>query len=100
MDDAWNTVSDAVDNAKGMYWDGCHKIYIAMDDEQATVQEEYGYDYYEPDFELLKDWFDQSCFLKFVQAVSYNKEDPNAGYVSLIPQFAFEEDEGYHDIDD
>ena len=95
MNDLWDDVRDAVNEAKGMYWDGCHKIYLAMDDEQVQQQAEYGYDYYEPDFDLLKEWFEQSCSLKFVQAVSYNEKDPNAGYESLIPQFAFEEEEDF-----
>ena len=100
IEEAWESVREALEKAKGMYWDGCHKIYIAMDDEEVAKMKEYGYEYHKPNFDELKDWFDKSCGLKFVSAVYYNEEDPNAGYVNLIPQFAFEDDEDYHDIDD
>ncbi len=94
MDDAvWDLVENAVDKAKGMYWDGCHKIYLSMDDEDVAKMKEYGYEYHTPNLELLKEWFDQSCGLRFVNAVHTNHENPNAGYVQLIPQFFFDEDE-------
>jgi hypothetical protein len=95
MDDLWDDVRNALSEAKGMYWDGCHKIYLAMDDKEVDIFADYGYDYHEPDFDLLRVWFEQSCWLRFVNAVSYNEKDPNAGYEQLIPQFAFEEEEDF-----
>jgi hypothetical protein len=92
-DAAWETVRDYIPDALGMYWDGCHKIYLSMDEEDVAKMADYGYDFHEPDFDLLKEWFDQSCGLRFVSAVHTNHDDPNAGYESLIPQFAFDDEE-------
>lgn len=90
-DPIWHVVEDMLNNAKGMYFDGCHKIYLAMDDEERAKMAEYGYEYHTPDIYKLKGWFDSSCGLRFVNAVFYNEEDPNRGFVSLIPQFYFED---------
>jgi hypothetical protein len=40
----------------------------------------------------VKNWYAKSCFLKFVDSVSTNEEDPNAGFTDLIPQGFDEED--------
>lgn len=90
-DHPWYVVRQMVANAKGMYWDGCHKIYLAMDSEEVVKMDEIGYEYFEPDFDTLKEWYSSSCFLKFVEAVFTNLEDANKGYISLIPQ-GFEEE--------
>lgn len=29
---AWDVVEDMLKNAKAMHYDGCHKIYLSMDD--------------------------------------------------------------------
>lgn len=89
-------VEDALDECKGIAWDTCHKIYILMDDEQVAQMREYEYDPIITSdektpaemFEIVKGWFDESCFLRFVDAVSTNKENPNAGFRTLIPQGA------------
>lgn len=94
----WNDVEEALADAKGMYFDGCHKIYLAMDDGIVKQQIEWGYEHHEPDINLLKHWFDESCPLRFVNAVHTNVENPNAGYEQLIPQFAFDEDDEEDDF--
>jgi hypothetical protein len=43
--------------------------------------------------EAVKRWWDESCGLRFVNAVWHNQSDPNAGYVSLISQWAGQEDD-------
>jgi hypothetical protein len=98
--DAWNKVADRLVDAEGIAWDGCHKIYILMDAEQVARQEEYGYEYiirssestYGEMLVTLKEWFDDSCFLRFINAVRRVESDPNKGYEDVIPQF-FGEDE-------
>jgi hypothetical protein len=96
----WDSVEDALEDAKGIAWDTCHKIYVLMDDEQVALMREYEYD---PlitsdemsDGEMLDkiiEWYDQSCGLRFVQAVTTNPTYPNDGFINLIPQF-FEDDE-------
>lgn len=96
MDEAWEDVRSAVNRAHGMYWDGCHKIYLAMDAEEKTNMIEIGYEHHKPDFEKLKTWYDESCFLRFVSAVSTNHDNPNAGFDDLIPQ-GFDEEEEFDD---
>ena len=56
---------------------------------------EYGYDplitkdQMTPDQMLttLEEWYEESCGLRFIQAVSTNHIDPNKGFESLIEQF-------------
>ena len=90
-----------LENAKGIAFDTCHKIYVLMDDEQMELMKGYGYDPlisaddYTPNEMLttVMDWYEDSCGLRFVQAVYTNHEDPNEGFVSLIEQGAEWEDE-------
>ena len=94
-------VEDRVSDAKAIAWDTCHKIYLLMDDEQVEKMREYEYDPLitseESDpytmFETLKNWYDDSCGLRFIEAVSTNHENPNAGFETLIGQFENQEDE-------
>jgi hypothetical protein len=65
-----------------------------MDDEQVETMRGYEYDPLITDREqtpeemliTLKDWYASSCGLRFIQAVSTNHENPNAGFESLIGQ--------------
>lgn len=96
----WDAVYAATDNAKAIAWDGCHKIYLAMDDEQVRQFKSYGYGQdddgsvlimeegvgSEAMYAYLMDWYEVSCFLKFISAVWTNEDDPNKGFVDLIPQ--------------
>jgi hypothetical protein len=107
----WDKVAEATQDAKAIVWDTCHKIYLAMDDDQVILFTQYGYDpvimldeSYGPDDALaqLQDWFEDSCGLRFVSAVHTVDGDPNMGFVSLIEQFELEdyEDEDYEDYDE
>jgi hypothetical protein len=97
----FDIVLDRVQDAKAIAWDTCHKIYILMDDEQVAKMREYEYDplYTTKDmtpdvmFNTVQDWYDTSCGLRFIQAVTTNHEDPNAGYESIIEQFFDEKEE-------
>lgn len=94
----WDDVRAALDDALAITWDGCHKIYILMDAGQVEEFTSYGYeplDVDDPDdaIDLLGRWYDQSCFLRFVSAISTHPDDPNLGYDQLIPQGAGEDDE-------
>jgi hypothetical protein len=87
-------------DAKGIAWDTCHKIYILMDDAQVEKMRGYGYgDSNDPDslitaeqmtpekmFDVVNRWYDDSCELRFIEAVTTNLNDPNEGFVSIIPQ--------------
>lgn len=94
----WDKVEDALDDAKGIAFDGCHKIYVLMDDEQMALMREYEYDpLLSADtmnkgemLSTLKEWFESSCGLRFISAVTTHPADPNLGFEDLIPQGATE----------
>ena len=90
----WGAVESALSDARGIAFDTCHKIYILMDDEQMALMAQYGYDplisasdmdSYSM-LEKVKEWYEESCGLRFVNAVYTNHENPNDGFFNLIPQ--------------
>jgi hypothetical protein len=92
-------IYDRINNAKAIAWDTCHKIYILMDSEQVDLMKGYGYDPLittdqmsaDEMFLLIEDWYDSSCSLRFIDAVSTNHINPNAGFETLVSQFDEEE---------
>jgi hypothetical protein len=98
MEKEWTKVEVMCQVAKGIAFDTCHKIYILLDDAQMDQMKEYGYNPLISSDEMspsemantIRDWYDQSCMLRFVQAVRTVEGDPNDGFVDLIPQ-GFEE---------
>jgi hypothetical protein len=87
-------VKERVSEAKAIAWDTCHKIYVLMDDEQVELMREYGYDPLitkdqmtpEEMLATLEEWYEDSCSLRFINAVNTNHIDPNKGFESLIDQ--------------
>lgn len=105
----FDEVEEAIHNAHLVAWDGCHKIYLAMDQEQAEWFTENYPEIVQASPEVMLatviNWYGRSCWLRFVQAVATNEEDPNLGYTTLICQGADEEDtededEDYYDEDE
>ena len=103
MEKYWAKVEVAVELAKGIAFDECHKIYVLMDDEQMKLMKGYGYN---PLFssndltpaemlETIKTWWDASCGLRFVNSIRTVAGDPNDGFITLIPQGAESEEEAY-----
>lgn len=96
----FDLVKERVVDAKAIAWDTCHKIYLLMDDEQVELMRGYGYDPLitsdqmspEEMFETLQNWFDDSCGLRFIQAVTTHPVDPNEGFETLIGQFDDEDE--------
>jgi hypothetical protein len=95
MSEMWNRVEQGLlDGAKGIAFDGCHKIYVLMDDEQMAEMKECGYDPLIPAeghttdelLSMLMEWYENSCGLRFISAVHTNHADPNAGFIDLIGQ--------------
>lgn len=93
---SWAKVEEAMPRAKAIAYDGCHKIYLAMDEQQAREIREMGYGEQAPTlFQRVEDpavalstvraWYLRSCGLQFVTAVSGagNSED----FTDLVPQF-------------
>ena len=94
-------VKERVSEAKAIAFDTCHKIYLLMDNEQVELMRTYGYDPLittedatpEKMLATLQEWYEDSCGLRFIDAVSTNHENPNAGFETLIGQGDFAEDE-------
>jgi hypothetical protein len=101
MDKYWAKVEVAVEMAKGIAFDTCHKIYVLMDDAQMEQMKEYGYDPLISSDEMtpsemlntLREWYDASCMLRFISGVRTVDGDPNEGFIDLIPQGAEEYDQ-------
>jgi hypothetical protein len=93
-------IDKALESAVALAWDGCHKIYILMDDEQANLTRSYGYGNSDGDSEFqwiehepdgraraaatLRDWWDYSCGLRFISTVT--SPGQNEDFVHIIPQ--------------
>jgi hypothetical protein len=94
---AWAQVAAALPEAKGIAWDTCHKIYVLMDQEQFDLMASYGYDPLIPvtdtyeALQTLKEWYGDSCGLRFINAVKTVEGDPNEGFIDLIAQLDEEE---------
>jgi len=93
----FDKVEEYIHDAHLIAWDECHKIYLAMDDTEAEWFRNSTYTVVEDTPEVMLAtvirWFEESCFLRFVSAVSHNETDPNEGFTSIIEQFEAEEDE-------
>jgi hypothetical protein len=92
-------IRNRISEAEAIAWDNCHKIYILMDSEQVDLMRGYGYDPLittdqmstDEMFGLVQEWYEDSCDLRFIEAVSTNHINPNAGFETLISQFDEEE---------
>jgi hypothetical protein len=104
LNDGWDAVEEYLNDAVLIAFDSCHKIYLAMDEEEA----QFFRSNYQPlvienqtpseMLETVHGWWDESCELRFVNAVWHNEADPNDGFVTLISQMA--EENSYDDEDD
>lgn len=109
---AYYDVREYTDEAKGIAFDGCHKIYVLMDDEQMALMKEYGYGADNPHYlasssqlnpaemaTVVMSWFKNSCGLRFVQGVRTTDETNSSdGFFDIIAQF--EGNEGNWDEDE
>jgi hypothetical protein len=88
-------VYERINDCKGIAWDTCHKIYLLMDSEQVELMRGYGYDPLitadqmsgDEMFNQVIEWYEDSCSLRFIDAVSTNHINPNAGFETLVSQF-------------
>ena len=81
-------VEEAVRNSVLLAWDGCHKMYVAMDPECGDDFRALEYPHIVQSdsatmLEALNKLWDKSCPLRFIQSMS-NYDD----FDDLIPQFA------------
>ena len=123
-------IDTALESAVAIAWDGCHKIYVLMDEEQASLMLRYGYGnggcgtgdgdsesrfqrvrrYPRPTGEqagrqtsilrpgvsyaddpaqaalTLRDWWEESCCLRFISTVRTVPGDPNEGFDHIVAQ--------------
>jgi hypothetical protein len=95
----WDDVHEALSDARLIAWDGCHKIYIALDDEQAQWFREYYEIIVDGDYHSLlatiTKWWDDSCGLRFINGVAGSEDNPQ--FTTLIAQFADQEDDDDED---
>lgn len=93
-------LDEALEKATIICWDGCHKIYLALDEEQADLFRTYRYDDEEDHLlvveqtpagrtaaaDKLRQWWTDSCGLRFISTVRSVKGDPNHGFDDIIAQ--------------
>lgn len=100
---SWQAARTAVSMAKSIAYDGCHKIYVLLDDDQTQRMIDYGYrDNDTPNgarlytstemtpevmLRTLRRWWKESCPLRFIQSVRSVDGNPSGGFENLIPQF-------------
>lgn len=92
----------ALRHAKGIAYEGCHKIYVLLDDGQFAQQKLYGYGDGSDDSQLValrsnldrdrafatvKQWYEDSCALRFISTIKTVPGDPNDGFDHVIEQF-------------
>lgn len=88
--DLFSKVREHITDARLIAFDGCHKIYLALDEMEADwFRANYEHIVEEsPEFMLvmLGKWWNESCGLRFISGVRYNEENPNDGFITLIGQ--------------
>lgn len=95
-------LKQALRGAKGIAFDGCHKIYVLLDQGQFDQQKMYGYGDGTDDSQLValrsnldrdqafatvKDWYEDSCSLRFINTIKTVPGNPNDGFGRVIEQF-------------
>lgn len=102
VSEMFGEVREATHKARQVAFDGCHKIYLSMDDAEASYMRDHGgyecvSDTPEAMFTKLVEWYDKSCGLRFITAVENVAGD--SVYTSLVPQCA-EDGDPFDDEDD
>lgn len=104
LNELFADVAGVMENAVLVSYDGCHKIYVAMDELEANwFRENYEYIFEGTPEEMLATvigWYENSCFLRFVNAVSYNDDTAQTDFTTLVPQFADDDDEDEQENDE
>lgn len=93
----WDLVEEHIEEARLIAWDTCHKIYLALDDVEADWFRN-NYDCVvegspEEMMTTLRKWWDESCWLRFINGVRYTTPNANDGFIPLIEQGATDDDD-------
>jgi hypothetical protein len=112
VDTYWK-VREYTDEAKGIAFDTCHKIYVLMDEEQVALMRSYGYGEDDPNSIATSDqldpaematvvmtWYKKSCGLRFISAVSSDPGFGDDGWLHIVSQFENDEDDEDEDDED
>lgn len=107
IDEILKPVAEIMDDVIMAFWDGCHKIYLALDQHEADRMTELGYTEHvayprggdgRTILSMVTVWFTESCPLRFVEAVRHNPElEPHpmwgnqTEFIEVVPQFALED---------
>lgn len=83
-------LSELIAEADSVAFDGCHKIYLNMDPQQTMKMIDYGYTRIVTDTpaameNVVAQWYDDSCGLRFIDAV-FSNEDGTDKFVIVIGQ--------------
>lgn len=92
-------IDEYLEEAKGIAWDTCHKIYILMDDQEVAQMRSYDYDPLITSDEMtpaemlgtVLSWYKQSCGLRFIDVTKTGKNGTE--FYTLLGQFEGEEEE-------
>lgn len=88
----WSIIAQTLRQTTALTWDGCHKIYLVLDEQMREKMIGWGYGMVEVGddtdgaLETLQRWYDDSCGLRFIESVRTVEGDPNDGFVALVPQ--------------
>lgn len=86
----FDKVWDVIDDGQLIAWDGCHKIYLALDDIEAEwFRANYEWTLEGTADELvaaLGEAWENSCSLRFISAVEH-QDDADSKFTTLIGQF-------------
>jgi hypothetical protein len=89
IDERFTKIEEIMEYATLVAWDGCHKIYIAMDAEEANwYMENYEDTYIGSPKEMtsmVKEWWNSSCGLRFI-STTQNEDDGEVVFVPVIEQ--------------
>lgn len=67
---AWKRVEELHEEAIGMCYDDCHKIYLLMDHRAVEDMLSHGYAIIAPQMNILKEWYEEdSCSLRFINFI-------------------------------
>ena len=96
IDRAFEQIREALPKAHAYTWDECHKIYVTFSKAETATMRGYGYDPVlmvkdsTPDevIDTLKDWYLQSCGLRFISGIDYEGD-----WIDFIPQVFIDDSE-------
>lgn len=66
---SWKHVKDVIPKTKAIAFDGCHKIYLLLDQTAVDYLDSSQYDILEPTYNNVRLAYNQSCGLRFVQSI-------------------------------